>query len=116
MATVFDSLFQQAGFPLLLEQFGESIEYVPRSGGSRSILAIVEREPPAVMDAAGNAVVPQFVVRVYNSCRSGISSQEMDTGGDQVRFVRRIGEVIPETYSVGQILSQSGGVLRFTVV
>lgn len=116
MATVFDSLFQQTGFPMLLAQFGESLEYVPRSGGSRTMTAIIEREPPAVMDAAGNAVVPQFIVRVYNSCRSGISSQEMDTGGDQVRFARRIGEVIPETYSVGQIISQSGGVLRFTVV
>jgi hypothetical protein len=116
MATVFDSLFQQTGFPLLLSQFGESIEYVPRSGGSRSITAIVDREPPAIMDAAGNAVVPQFIVRVYNSAVSGISSQEMNTGGDQVRFVKRIGETIPATYSVGQIISQSGGVLRFSVV
>jgi hypothetical protein len=116
MATVFDSLFQQAGFPLLLEQFGESIEYVPRSGGSRTIDAIVVRDPPAIMDAAGNAVIPQFTLRVYNSCRSGISSKEMDTGGDQVRFVGKIGEVIPKTYTVGQIISQSGGVLNFSVV
>ena len=116
MATVFDSHFAQSAFPGLLQQFGEPIIYRPRSGGSREITAIVEREPPAIFDVAGNTVLPQFVIRVNNSCRSGISSNEVDTGGDMVDFVGKIGEVIPKTYSVGQVLSQSGGVLRFSVI
>jgi len=116
MATVFDSHFAASAFPGLLQQFGEAIVYRARLGGSREILAIIEREPPAIFDAAGNTVIPKFVVRVNNSCRSGISSNEIDTGGDHVSFVRKIGEVIPKTYSVGQVLSQSGGVLRFTVM
>lgn len=115
MATTFDSHFARAAFPQLLNQFGESITYLPRAGGTRSITAIIEREPPAIFDAAGNTVLPQFIVRVYNSCRSGISSKEIDTGGDEVEFLRKIGDVIPSTFSVGQLLSQDAGVTRFSV-
>lgn len=116
MPTVFDSRFASAGFPMLLKQFGESITYLPGSGGSRSIVAIVDRDPPAIMDTAGNTVIPQFIVRVYNSCRSGISSRELDTGRDQLKFVKRIGETIPVTHSIGQMLSQDSGVVQLAVM
>ena len=116
MATTFDSHFARAAFPQLLKQFGESITYLPNGGGSRSITAIVDRDPPAVFDAAGNAVIPQFIVRVYNSCRSGISSKEIDTGKDQLQFIRRVGEVVPVTFSVGMMLSQDSGVVQLAVV
>jgi len=116
MPTVFDSHFAAAGFPILLSNFGESITYMPYGGGERSIEAIVDRNPPAVFDAAGNTVLPQFIVRVYNSCRSGISSREIDTGKDELKFVRRIGEVIPTTFSVGMMLSQDAGVVQLAVI
>lgn len=116
MATVFDSHFAAVGFPMLLSQFGESITYLPYSGGSRSITAIVDRDPPAIMDAAGNAVVPQFIVRVYNSATSGISSRELNTGSDELQFVKKIGETIPATLSIGQIISQDAGVVQLAVM
>jgi len=116
MATVFDSHFAASAFPGLLDQFGESIKYMPRSGGTRTINAIVEREPPAVFDAAGNAVLPQFIVRVHNSCRSGISSNEIDTGGDTIELPKMVGDIVPTRFSIGQVMSQSGGVMRFTAV
>ena len=116
MPTVFDSHFASAGFPMLLSNFGESITYLPGGGGSREIQAIVDRDPPTVFDAAGNAVFPQFIVRVYNSCRSGISSREVDTGKDQLQFVRRIGEVVPVTFSVGMMVSQDSGVVQLAVI
>jgi len=116
MSTTFNRRFDRSATPLLLKEFGEPIIYRPRAGGSREITAIVEREPPAIFDAAGNVVLPQFVIRVRNSCRTGIDSSEIDTGGDQVSFVGKIGEVIPKTFSVGQVLSQGGGVLRFSVM
>lgn len=116
MPTVFDSHFASAGFPMLLSNFGESITYLPNGGGERPIQAIVDRDPPAVLDAAGNTVFPQFIVRVYNSCRSGVSSRELDTGKDQLRFVRRVGETVPVTFSVGMMLSQDAGVVQLAVV
>lgn len=116
MATTFDSHFARAAFPQLLKQFGESIVYLPYGGGSREIEAIVDRNPPAIFDAAGNTVLPQFIVRVYNSCRSGISSREIDTGKDELKFVRRIGEVIPTAFSVGMMLSHDAGVVQLAVI
>jgi hypothetical protein len=116
MATQFDSHFSAAGFPLLLSEFGESIVYLPRGGGRRSITAIVERNPPAVFDASGNAVMPTATIRVYNSCRSGISSREVDTGKDEVEMVLRVGETIPKRFSLMTLLSQDAGVTHLAII
>lgn len=116
MPTVFDSHFASAGFPLLLAQFGESITYWPRGGGSRSITAIVDREPPAIYDASGNAVMPKAVIRVANSCRSGIASREANNGGDEVEFVLNIGDQLPKRMSIMVMQSQDSGVTSLAVM
>lgn len=116
MATVFDSLFAQAGFPMLLSQFGESITYLPYGGGSRSITAIVDREPPAILDAAGNTVLPQFIVRVYNSATTGISSTELDKGKDELQFPKKVGAATDSTFSIGHLISQDAGVVQLAVI
>jgi hypothetical protein len=116
MPSVFDSHFAAAGFPLLLSQFGEPITYWPRGGGSRSIDAIIDREPPAIYDASGNAVLPRAVIRVYNSCRLGVASSEVDGGGDQVEFPLRIGEQLPKRMSIMSMTSQDSGVTVLAVM
>jgi hypothetical protein len=116
MPTTFDSHFARSAFPKLLDQFGESIVYVPSSGGSRPITAIIERDPPAILNAAGNTVLPSFTVRVYNSCRSGISSKELNSGTDQLKFVRKIGDVQPATFSVMHLISSDAGVTHLAVI
>ena len=116
MATVFDSHFASVGFPVLLEQFGESITYLPRSGGARPITAIIDRDPPAVLDVAGNSLFPLANIRVYNSCRSGISSKELDSGKDEIEMLIRIGDTIPKRVSVMQMTAQDSGVTAFSVV
>lgn len=112
MPTVFDSHFASAGFPMLLAQFGESIMYFPGAGGERPIQAIVDREPPAILDAAGNAVMPSCIIRTYNSCRSGIASNEIDTGRDEIELILKIGDAIPKRFSIMQMLSQDSGVVQ----
>jgi hypothetical protein len=116
MATVFDAHFAAAGFPMLLDNFGESITYLPYSGGSRSIIAIVERDPPAILDAAGNAVMPTATIRVYNSCRSGISSKELDSGKDEIEMVLKVGDTLPKRMSIMQMISQDSGVTSLAVI
>ena len=116
MATVFDAHFAAVGFPMLLDNFGESITYLPYSGGSRSILAIIEREPPAILDAAGNAVLPTATIRVYNSCRSGISSKELDTGKDEIEMILKVGDALPKRMSIMQMISQDSGVTSLAVI
>jgi hypothetical protein len=116
MPTVFDSHFASAGFPMLLSQFGESITYLPGTGGSRPIQAIVTRDPPAIFDAGGNAVMPKATIRTYNSCRSGIASNEIDTGRDEVELILKIGDVIPRRFSVMVVESQDSGVTSLAVI
>jgi len=116
MATTFDSYFASAGFPMLLEQFGESIVYLPRAGGRRTITAIVERSPPAIFDASGNAVLPTATIRMHNSCRSGIASREVDIGSDQIEMVLKNGETIPRTFSLMTLVSQDSGVTQLALI
>jgi hypothetical protein len=116
MGTAFDSHFAAAGFPMLLDNFGESITYHPNGGGRRSVLAIIERNPPAIFDASGNAVLPTATVRVHNSCRSGISSREVDIGKDELEFVLKIGETMPKRFSLMTLMSQDAGVTQLAVI
>lgn len=101
---------------MLLEQFGESIVYVKDGGGRRAITAIIERDPPAIFDAAGNAVLPKISIRVYNSCRSGIRSSEVDIGVDEVEALLKIGDTEPKTFSFMTMVSQDSGVSHFALI
>lgn len=116
MPSVFDSHFAAAGFPMLLDNFGESISYIPACGKRRVISAIVERNPPAVFDASGNAVMPTATIRVYNSKTSGISSTEADIGSDQAEFKLKIGDMKPRTFSFMTMLSQDSGVTNWALI
>jgi len=116
MPTVFDAHFASAGFPMLLDQFGEPIVYLPSGGGRRSITAIVERNPPTVFDASGNAVLPTATIRIYNSCRSGISSREVNTGTDEIEMPLKVGDTIPKRFSLMTLLAQDSGVTYLAVI
>lgn len=113
--TVFDDHFADAGFPMLLEQFGESITYCPHRGAVRSIDAIVDREPAAVLDAAGNAVLPTLTVRVYNSTTSGISSAEINVGRDELMLPLKVNDSGTHRFSVMTLVSQDAGVTHLAV-
>jgi len=115
MATVFDSLFGKTGFSLLLTQFGEPITYMPNGGESRTVKAIVERDPPAIFDAVGNAVLPAATIRIRSCKNSGVPAKDVDTGKDQFEFVLKIGETVPKRYSVMQLISQDSGVTQLAL-
>ena len=113
--TVFDDHFAATAFPGLLSQFGESVTYWPFGRASRTIQAIIDRSPPSIFDAAGNAVLPTAVIQVYNSATSGISSKELDSGADEIEMVLKLGETVSKRVSVMVLLSQSGGVTQLAV-
>ena len=116
MATVFDAHFAATGFPMLLDNFGEPITYYPKSGGYRTITAIVEREPPAILDVSGNAVQPKLTIRIYNSATSGISSKEVDIGSDQIALPEHVGDIITRKFSLMQLVSQDSGVTQLALM
>lgn len=116
MPTVFDSHFAAAGFPMLLSNFGESITYFPRSGGYRVIQAIVTRDPPAIFNAAGDAIMPRAMIRVHNSAATGISSKEVDIGSDEIELPEKVGNVILKRFSLLTMTAQDSGVTELALV
>jgi hypothetical protein len=125
-----------------LNQFGESITYQPLGGlgnlpsgagealaGSsagifheftvgegleRTITAIIDREQPGELPGAGQGISPITRITVANDAVKGISSSEVDAGGDRVELALRIGET-PQLRRITQIVEQDAGMLTLEV-
>jgi len=97
--------------------FAERIVYFFRSGGSESVSAIVERSPSAIYDPAGNVVLPVFQLTISNSCQSGITTETIDTGGDEVEVIAQLGSPIPRRCTVVAIQERDfEGAITISVV
>jgi hypothetical protein len=105
---------------LFLADFAETIVYKPRptqtvpSPAPRTITALVDREPPAFLLEADGLAVPTVHVIVRNSATTGISSSEVDTGGDQMDVALRLGQAAA-TKRIVRIVSHDAGLLRLEV-
>ena len=80
-----------------LELFGESVVYYPRgyqAGDARAILAVVDRMPPEGVSEAPYGNAPLLHIFVKNDSTEGISSDELDLGGEQVELSVRLGEAV----------------------
>jgi hypothetical protein len=116
MPSLFDRRFKLVGFPLLLNQYGESITYWPLSGDSRSINAIINRSPLEVYDAAGGTVVLYpMSIRVYADSTTGISPSELNTGGDEIELLERVDDTETTRKTVMVLQSQTSGVLTLAL-
>ena len=94
-----------------LTTFGETVTYYPKAGGSRSITAVVSRQPPGSLDGAPHGHAPRLSVHVKNDATAGISSAEIDTGGDELNLAVRIGEAA-ENRRITKILNMDHGMLE----
>ena len=112
MASQFHNHFRAVGFPTLLEHFGEPIVYRLAGGGTRSIDAIVDRDPPNIFDAAGNVVLAEFTIRIKNDCKSGVMSSEVNTGGDTVEIIDELGNSKPVLKSVLMKIREDSSVVE----
>ena len=115
--TLADSLKADASQVFLrTDDFAETVTYHPHTyfGGTpasdRTIIAVVERLEVQTLEEGGNAVIPLFSVHVANSNTLGISSDEIDTGGDKISFPVRNGEA-PVRRSILSITTQDSGML-----
>lgn len=88
----------------ILDERGETVVYRPRAGGSRTILALVNRDPPETL-AGADGKLPVATITVVNDATDGIASTELVKHGDQVeiavhqggdRQARAIGELSHE--------------------
>jgi hypothetical protein len=71
---------------------------------------VVIREQITVLSEAGDTVVPVYEVHVANSSTVGISSDELDLGGDQIELPPRDGKTA-EKRTITQLLTQDTGML-----
>lgn len=81
---------------------------------AREIQAIVERNNPEVLAALGDTVGQAMILRVLNDDAKGISALEIDSGVDRIS-VPLTADDDPSMRSIVQILSDSGGIVRFLV-
>ena len=93
------------------DTFGESVTYYPKAGGSRAITAVVTREQPAQVDGAPYGHTPKLSVQVINSATTGISSAEINTGGDEICIAVRAGETA-ERRRITKIVSMDHGMME----
>lgn len=93
---------------------GEEIVYLPAGGGGRTIKAIVNRDQPAELGDAPHGHAPLAIIAVRNDETDGISSAEIDTGGDKVRYAVRLKKT-PQDRRITGIISQDSGMLRLEV-
>tara|TARA_R110002012_G_scaffold20689_3_gene73099 strand:+ start:3444 stop:3848 length:405 start_codon:yes stop_codon:yes gene_type:complete len=114
MSSQFSQLIAQNAFAQLLLLHGETVTYRPKVGGSFERTAIVERNPPALFDAVGNAVAPSAIVRFHNDATTGVDANNLNTGGDKIDIALRNGAT-PTTQNVFQVLSTDGGVTELAV-
>lgn len=77
------------------DHFAETVTYYPHRFGTpatpREIKAVVVRNQVTTFNP-DEQISPEFEVRVANNSTTGISSTELNTGGDKLKFAARVGE------------------------
>lgn len=112
--TAFARQFRRAGGPRLTRQFGETVTYYANGeGDGRPVQGIVTRNPQEIIAETGDITSQAIIVRVQNAKCDGISSEEINTGGDEIGLNLRAGDItLPSRRAVVRVLSDHGGMLR----
>jgi hypothetical protein len=90
--------------------FAEVVTYYKRNGVSREVDAVIIRDGFAQLGEDPDNVIPMFEVHVGNTQQRGITSEELDRGGDQLAFPVKVGEK-PTKRSIVRLVSHDEGML-----
>ena len=107
---VYDDILE-AGSSVYLDEFSEDIIYLPAGGGSREIRGIVNREMPEDIPGAPHGNTPVLTVSTANDATAGISSSELNTGGDRITIDVRAGKVATNR-KVTRLLAEDAGMIK----
>lgn len=96
------------------DHFAESVVYHPfrfgrTAGTPRTINAVVIRNQVSTFNP-DEQITPEFEVRVANDSTTGISSTELNTGGDMIELAVKVGQT-PEKRSIQLLTEQDEGML-----
>ena len=112
--TVFDDSMEH-GFAALLSQHGETVSYKFRNTGDVvSRTAMVDRNPPDVVDQLGNVIGFSLMVSFHNDSTDGVLSNVVDNGGDEISVALKTNGT-EEWRPVFSLLEGDGGVTRVAV-
>lgn len=92
------------------DEFAESVIYRTRAGGSRTINAVVMRQAVGDSEESGGASIPFFEVHVANNVTYGITSTEINLGGDTIDIAVRPG-LTASARAIIAIVEQDEGML-----
>jgi hypothetical protein len=93
-----------------VNDFAEVVIYYPRDGEARDIDAVVVRQALSLPSEYSDSITPVFEVHVANQSARGITSEELNLGGDSLWFAVRVGEE-PSMRSITQLLDHDEGML-----
>lgn len=114
--TQFSALFRKMAAPMANRQFGESLVYHAADGSTgndgRTIVGQVERGALGPISELGEIPGQAIIITVTNDSVLGISSDEIDTGGDEVLVAKRAKDEASRR-SIVEVLNDSGGRVRF---
>jgi hypothetical protein len=91
--------------------FAEVATYYPYSGGERKVEIIVERQQIQVLPEDGDNSTPVFMVHVANDPVKGITSDELNIGGDRMAFADRVGGAVRER-TITRLFNHDEGMLE----
>jgi len=93
-----------------VNDFAETATYYASHGSAREINVVIERDPLAVFGPDGDDILPSFAVKVVNSTTLGISSEELNCGGDSLEFASRVGKPVLQR-SIMRVIEHDEGML-----
>ena len=90
--------------------FAEPVTYYKKTGKARAINAVVVRDALAILPEDGDTVTPVFEIHVANDIVEGISSEELNLGGDMIAFAVRVGQAV-QRRTITKLLAHDEGML-----
>jgi len=108
MPDPFDETLVAAADAFFLLPGTEYVTYVPASGSSRRIQSVISRPGAEPLPDVDGGSVAAFEVLVKNDPSKGISSDEIDTGGDRIKVAPNVNE-IPKSMRIVEIVNHDAG-------
>ena len=93
-----------------VNDFAEVVTYYARHGSAREMTVQVFRDAFGVLAEDGDTVLPTFEIHVKNDSTLGISSEELNVGGDSIEFAVRVGQAKARR-SITRLISHDEGML-----
>ena len=91
------------------------IDYLPAGGTARRIKAIIDRMGAVESENIRGGEREAYEITVKNSTTAGVSSAQVDTGGDKVKLSPREG-MRPVKASIVDVLDHDAAMMRLKVI